>query len=132
MGSGFLDFKSAAGNNLIAEWYCGVSVECRAMFDTLLENLGKQAEWKYPDYKSLGDGLGEIRWKCDKKQHRVIGCRWTNPSGFLLLIGCTHKDQIYDPPDAINTADKRRRGIQFQNRGSTCVHKSPEDCEVEE
>jgi hypothetical protein len=126
----FLDYWSPAGNNLIADWYCGISVESRAMFDDLLEVLSKKAEWKYPDFKRLDDGLGEIRWKCDKKQHRVIGCSWKNPNGYLLLIGCTHKQQIDDPPDALETADKRRRGLQFESRGAAREHKSPENCEA--
>jgi len=128
----FLDYKSPAGNNLIAEWYCRISVEARAMFDDLLDVLSKKAIWSYPDFKRLDDGLGEIRWKCDKKQYRVIGCSWKEPQGYLLLIGCTHKQDIYDPPDAIGTADKRRRGLQFERKGGICEHQSPEDCTPEE
>jgi len=128
----FLDYKSPAGNNLIAEWYCGISVDARAMFNDLLDVLSKKAEWKYPDFKRLDDGLGEIRWKCDDKQHRVIGCSWKNPKGYLLLIGCTHKQKVYNPPDAIATANKRRRGLEFEGRGRTCEHQSPEDCEAQE
>jgi len=98
------------------------------MFDDLLEVLAKKAEWRFPEFRKLDDGLGEIRWKSDKKQHRVIGCSWKNPAGYLLLIGCTHKQNIYNPPDALTTADKRRRGLQFEGKGATCEHKSPEDC----
>jgi hypothetical protein len=128
----FLDYGSPAGNNLIAEWYCDISVDARAMFDTLLDVLAKEAVWKYPEFKPLDDGLGEIRWKCDNKQHRVIGCRWKVPSGYLLLIGCTHKQKIYSPPDAIATADKRRRGLVFKKEGFVYDHQSPEDCTSEE
>jgi hypothetical protein len=102
------------------------------MFDDLLDILSKKAGWAYPDFKRLGEGLGEIRWKCDGKQHRVIGHSWKNPNGYLLLIGCTHKQRIYDPPDAIRTADKRRRGLQFESKGGIREHKSPEDCTPEE
>jgi hypothetical protein len=102
------------------------------MFDELLNILSRKSEWKYPEFKRLDDGLGEIRWKCDKKQHRVIGCSWKNPSGYLLLIGCTHKQEIYDPPDAIQTAGRRRRGLQFENKGSAREHKIPEDCPTQE
>jgi hypothetical protein len=128
----FLDYLSPAGNNLIAEWYCEVSVEARAMFDALLEILSKKAEWRMPEFKRLDGGLGEIRWQCDKTQHRVIGCRWKAPNGYLLLVGCTHKQQVYKPPDAIALADKRRRGLHFEKKGGINEHKSPEDCTPEE
>jgi hypothetical protein len=130
--SRFLDFRSAAGNNLIAAWYCAQSVECRAMFDSLLDTLSEMREWRYPEFKRLDDGLGEIRWQEGKVQHRVIGCWWKQPSGFLLLIGCTHKQKIYSPPDALATADARRRGLLFQNKGSVCDHESQEDCAAHE
>lgn len=102
------------------------------MFDELLGIMSRTTEWKAPFFKNLGDGLGEIRWKSEKKQYRVIGCWWKNPNGYLLLIGCTHKQNIYDPPEAIKTADKRRRGIQFAQVGSVREHASPEDCEASE
>ena len=61
----FLDYRSPAGTNLIAEWYCGVSVEARAMFDALLEVLAKKAEWKHPEFgrrmgsaKFAGNAMG--------------------------------------------------------------------------
>src|SRR5579872_5956125 len=113
----FLDYLSPAGNNLIAEWYSGLSVDAKAMFDALLDVLSKKAEWKYPEFKRLEDGLGEIRWKCDDKQHRVIGCWWKNPHGYLLLVGCFHKQRVYNPPDALETANRRRRGLQFEGKG---------------
>jgi len=124
----FLDFVSAAGNNQITEWYCRQPVDCRVMFDDLLDILAKKAEWGYPEFKNLGNGLGEIRWKFGKVQHRIVGCDWKSPPGYLLLMGCTHKQEIYSPPGAIDTADKRRRGLLFERKGSVREHTSPEDC----
>jgi len=128
----FLDYVTPSGNNDIAEWYCRQSTDCRAAFDDLLDILSKKATWSEPEFKRLNDGLGEIRWKSGKVQYRVIGCAWKHPPGYLLLIGCTHKQRIYNPPDAIATADKRRRGIIFQQKGGVCEHESPEDCEAQE
>ena len=102
------------------------------MFDALLEVLAKKAEWKHPEFGRLEDGLGEIRWKCDGKQHRMIGHAWKNPNGYLLLIGCTHKQKIYAPPDAIATARKRYRALLFEKKGGVCEHESLEDCAPEE
>lgn len=127
----FLDYVSPSGNNLIAEWYCDISVEARAMFDALLDVLSKKTEWTAPEFKRLRGGLGEIRWKCDGRQHRIIGCWQKEPPGFWLLIGCTHKQNIYNPPDAIATAGKRLKGILNERKGRVERHESPEDCSAE-
>jgi hypothetical protein len=129
--SRFLDYLMPSRNNAIADWYCRQSVDCRVAFDDLLDILSKKANWSEPEFKRLQAGLGEIRWKVDDVQHRVIGCAWKNPHGYLLLIGCTHKQRVYSPPDAIETADRRHRGIVFQGKGGVCEHESPENCEDE-
>ena len=126
----FLDYVTPSGNNDIASWYCLQSVDCRAAFDDLLDILSKKKIWSEPEFKRLDGGLGEIRWRVGKVQYRMIGCAWKDPQGYLLLIGCTHEQKVYNPPDAIRTADKRRRGILFQQKGSVCEHESPEDCEA--
>lgn len=55
-------------------------------------------------------GLGELRWESERKQHRLIG--YLQGGTFFALIGCTHKQQIYDPSEALKTADKRRLQIE--------------------
>ena len=54
--------------------------------------------------------MGELRWVSEKKQHRLIG--YLQGVTFFALIGCTHKQQIYDPSEALETADKRKRRIE--------------------
>ena len=41
---------------------------------------------------------------------------------FIALMGCTHKMNIYDPRDAIETADKRLTQIN-QKEATTCEYK---------
>jgi hypothetical protein len=71
----FFDYVSPAGNNLIAEWYCGISVDSRAVFDDLLDVLSKKAEWGYPDFKRLEEGLGEIKWSATGSNIASSGIR---------------------------------------------------------
>ena len=54
--------------------------------------------------------LGEIRWEYENVQHSLIG-RLEN-SEFKAMIGCTHKQKRYDPPDAIETAEKRWKEVR--------------------
>ena len=70
-------------------------------------------KWEWPDYRArLRDykGLGELRWDSCKKQHRLIG--FFMGGIWYAVMGCTHKQQIYNPADALNTADKRKKDIE--------------------
>ncbi len=44
------------------------------------------------------------------KAHRLIG--FLEGDVFYALIGCTHQQQVYDPPEALDTASKRQRHIK--------------------
>jgi hypothetical protein len=103
-------YVSPAGNNKIAEWYADLSAQEKADADEFIKDMGKTQDWKMPNYRpSLKgySGLGELRWQSEGKQHRLIGYR--KGGVFFALIGCTHKQQIYNPSDALNTADKRKK-----------------------
>ena len=55
-------------------------------------------------------GLGELRWMTGKKQHRLLG--FFGDGVWYAVIGCTHKQDIYDPGDALATAVRRKVEIQ--------------------
>jgi hypothetical protein len=66
-----------------------------------------------PNYRPRlrnGEGLGELRWLSGDKQHRLIG--FFMKGYWYAVIGCTHKQQIYNPPDAIETGKKRKKQIE--------------------
>lgn len=72
--------------------------------------MRKTKVWQMPTYgpKLIGhDGLGELRGPSGKKQHRLAGC--LKDGAYFALIGCTYKQNVYDPPDALDTADRRKR-----------------------
>ncbi len=105
-------YESRAGNNKIADWYEGLSIEERADADEFIKDMRKTADWKMPSYrpKLTGHkGIGELRWTSEKKEHRLVG--FLKGGSFYALIGCTHKGKVYDPPDALDTADKRKKDI---------------------
>ena len=88
----------------------------KATLDTFLANMVKLEQWGAPDFKPMTGnlkGLHELRWKAGRVQHRIIG-RLTGEQEFLMLIGCTHKDDVYDPPSALDTALERDRKIKNQ------------------
>src|SRR5271157_2785895 len=106
-------YVSPAGNNKIAEWYDGLSAAERADADEFIKNMRKTRDWTMPNYrpKLTGyRGLGELRWTSEKKEHRLVG--YLRGGVFFALIGCTHKQQVYSPVDALDTADRRKKEIE--------------------
>src|SRR5258707_379016 len=91
----------------------------KADLDTFLRTMAKTSKWARGDIHPLsGDpskGLTELRWTSGKVEHRIIGFQlaYTNAGlhEYLMLIGCTHKQRVYSPPDAIATANDRRKMI---------------------
>jgi hypothetical protein len=103
----------ASGKNKIAEWYEGLLAQERADADEFIKNMRKTQDWSMPDYRPrlVGHkGLGELRWRSEEKQHRLVG--YLKGGMFFALIGCTHKQQVYNPANALDTADKRKKEIE--------------------
>ena len=106
-------YVSPAGNNKIADWYGTLSIQERADTDEFIKNMRKTREWTMPDYRPRLKGygnLGELRWQSGKRQHRLIG--YLRGGAFFALIGCTHKQRAYNPADALETAEKRKREVE--------------------
>lgn len=72
------------------------------------------ADWHTPHAKKLQGvkDLYEIRFKANGVQHRPLGFFGPGPSEFTILILATHKDDVYKPSSAIDTAAQRRKAIQ--------------------
>jgi hypothetical protein len=106
-------YVSPAGNNKIADWYWGLSVQERADSDEFLKNMQKTSDWQMPYYRPRLEGykgLGELRWPSENKQHRLVG--FFRRGFWYAVIGCTHKQRRYDPPDALETARRRKGQIE--------------------
>lgn len=132
----FMDYVSPAGTNQIKKWSKkALTIQERSDFETLLVNLAKSKQWGLPDFKRMSGGhmagLGEIRWKSPQGTPlRVIGMAGTVSGQYVLLIGFSHKGQVYNPPDALDTAVKRKRELA-NGSGGICEHEE-DDGEIEE
>jgi len=62
-----------------------------------------------PRLKGL-KGVGELRWQSGKKQHRLLG--FFLAGVWIAVVGCTHKQQIYNPANALDTAQKYANEIR--------------------
>ena len=94
--------------NPIEDWLEDQGSAVAAELDTLITYLATEPNWQAPQFKRLTAGLGELRFKESKVQYRVIGCNGRAGRVYVLLIGCTHKQNVYDPPNTMATAGKRR------------------------
>ncbi len=77
----------------------------RADFRVRVQYLQKmpRALWNKQLFRSLGDKLYEIKWKSGKVQVRALG--YDRSDGFFVVVKiCTHKMNVYTPPDCIKTA----------------------------
>lgn len=109
----FKTFIKESGNNAINEWYDEQPPSAKASIRGKLRHLQITEEWvKGVDYKKL-KGTREpiieilIFDKIGKIQYRLFGCFGPGRKNFTLLIGATHKNQVYSPKDCIKTAEKR-------------------------
>ena len=98
-----------------------LSAQEKADVDAFLLIMRKTGDWQMPSYRrqlraikgvkaSQVRGLGALRWISGKKQHRLLG--FFGDGVWYAVLGCTHKQNIYDPADALATAVKRKNEIQ--------------------
>lgn len=118
----FRCYVSSSGRRAVREWYNQQSDEVQAAFDVSLEFLAQRSrdEWRRPHFDQLSGQMrqiGEIRFKVDK-QYRVLGFFGPNRWDFTMVIGCTKKGSVYDPPSALSTALERRD--QVLSDGERC------------
>lgn len=115
-----MDYMSPQGRNVIADWPARLLRQEQSDFMALIQILAKTRQWKDPAFKYLKSqyqGMGEIRFTSERKEHRVIGFVWPSPQQFTMLIGCFHKQQVYTPANALDTALQRKRFLE-QGKGS--------------
>lgn len=108
-----------AMRNVIEDWRRKDLVTRQLVdMDGLLRVWRSQPQWDARDFKPLRRGLSEFRFVSCKQQLRLIGFFWPPRQPFdvagnyTFLIGCSHKQRVYDPPDAMKTAAERMANLQ--------------------
>jgi hypothetical protein len=110
----FEQFTSAAGRKVISDWRRNVlSPARRAIFDTFLDRIAKMESWPTGICNPLKgySKRWELRWTAERVEHRIFGY-YGGSQVFVMLIGCTHKGKIYDPPGAFQIMVDRSRKLQ--------------------
>ena len=109
----FEQFRSANGREAITDWRRGLSPARRAALDVFLDRISKMSAWPTGicDPITGHPGCWELRWTSEKVEHRIFGY-YGGILRFVMLVGCTHKDGVYNPPSAFETMDDRKRKIE--------------------
>ena len=117
----FKRFISGNGLNVIERWMAGLPDSAVAAIDVRLRHLEITAKWESQFFKKVKGhkNIFEIRIKdtVGKIQYRLLGCYGPKSKDFTLLIGATHKDNIYNPRDCFEIADKNYRAF-LKNKGN--------------
>ncbi len=109
-----LEYVSPVGERgAIDDWRKSMIGNPRLDLNEFLKLMSKSEKWEYPDidtlkgYRYREQKLTELRWRSDGRPHRIFGYQ-SGDFEYTMLIGCTHNAKKYDPPDAMETARKRK------------------------
>jgi phage-related protein len=97
-----------SGKGVITRWLAKEH-GARARFRIRVRDLRRipRADWTKKQFNGLGDDVYEIKWEFGKKQWRALG--FDSKGYFVMVLGCTHKDDVYDPVECLHTAKRRKK-----------------------
>ena len=99
------------GDGIISTWI-GNS-DARANMHTRTFNLARipRIEWDIDHFRPIKGikDFYELKWKAEGKQFRAAG--YFYHGYFVMVLGFTHKDQVYDPPRWKEIIKRRRKEV---------------------
>lgn len=112
----YWDFVYENGTNPIADWHRSLSDDSKILLQTILKTNKKTEnpiDWigfrKFLKGKASDWKIWEIGFKADKREYRLIGVFGPNRKQATFLVGCYHKQKVYEPNDCIDTSIKRNK-----------------------
>ena len=120
----FLDYVDSSETNQIEAWLESLSPGTKeAVKSTLTARLtygSEQPQLEHPHFERMKRvNLIEVKFRKGKIVYRVFGCYGPGRAEVTLLIGATKSNNQLTPPDAIQTAQKRRDEIRSGRRHVT-------------
>lgn len=112
----YWDFVYENGTNPIADWHKDLSDDAKNLLQEILKTNKKTdnpINWR--NFKRFLKGeadkekIWEIEFKADDIQHRLFGVFGPGRKEATFLIGCYHKQRVYEPHDCIKTAIERNK-----------------------
>jgi len=95
----------------LTKWFKSIP-GARAKFRVRIRNLRSfpRTDWNKKQFHKLDHGLAEIKWKLPKLQFAAVGFDYQG--AFVMLVGCNHKMNVYDPPSALATARRLKGEVE--------------------
>lgn len=123
----FQQFRSLASEkDSIGDWRKRLSPARMAVLDLFMDRIAKMKTWPLgicdPIRGKENKGYWELRWTAEKVEHRIFGYFGSRPFLFVMLVGCTHKGKVYDPPSAFQTMRDLRRKLDNTKEGVLSVY----------
>jgi hypothetical protein len=102
------EIASGNGVGVITDWLKKEHA-ARAKFKVRMAYIGKipRTDLHKKQFNYLEDGIWEIKWEAAKKTWRAVG--FDKDGFFVMVIGCSHKDGVYDPRNWLTTAKLRKK-----------------------
>jgi hypothetical protein len=114
----FWDFTQN-DNDPIEEWYQDLSEDAQGVFRGLLKNNRKVKDpTQWIGFKGhlkgalKGSGIWELEFLSCNVQYRLLGVFGPGRREATLLIGCYHKQRVYTPANALETARRRKKLLE--------------------
>lgn len=109
----FQQFKTWSGRAVIADWRNSLLPARKAVFDLFLNRIAKMESWPNGicDPIKKHSRCWELRWTSERVEHRIFGF-YGAAKQFNMMVGCTHKGNVYDPPGAFDTLDRRKADVE--------------------
>ena len=114
------------GTDTIRFWYERQSQECRRKFLVRAQALRglPPREWELPLFRWLrgdGQGLGEVRFKADRVQQRILGFRGPESDLFTFLYPAKEQSDRFIPRNTIEIAQRLRAVVLARkDRSNEC------------
>lgn len=109
----FQQFRAWTGRKAIDDWRGKMSPARQASFDIFMDRIAKMEAWPSGTCDPIKGHAGcwELRWTAEKVEHRVFGY-YGKEKEFCMMVGCTHKGKVYDPPGAFEMLDDRKSKVE--------------------
>ena len=118
----FKIFVSGTGSNALQQHIDGLDSAVIQQFKTRARYLKNTPvrDWKNAGVKKIKNHhIFEIKLKAINTEHRPLGYFGPGKNEFTILEWAIHKQDIYDPHDAFETASSRRTLVE--KRLASCV-----------
>lgn len=125
----FFDYITAAGEDLLEDWYQSQDPEVQAEFDVTIALLAATSDWEddeFLGFKKLENkhlGLGEMRFhvvvtppkprRPYRRRFRPVGIWPCSTAGeFIFILGCEKSGMTYTPHAAFDVALKHKAAFE--------------------